>query len=286
MGSNLPVSDIAEQALVPEFPQRPTFAQRIQRAHDLAEAHPSASEILNFYARLAFHQQHVFDCLRDIGKHVSFSSHERLPLMTDVLLPHFPAFARSVAEIAPFPLGARATELARAGSAEHSQLLTSFWEKGLAEHEPLSAADRSMALAFLQPYAELLASLRERASPSSLGVCPICESQPVCGVLRDRGHGAGRTLVCSLCMTEWNFLRVVCPACGEDLFESLPVFTCDDVPQVRIDACDTCQHYLKTVDMTKDGLAVPVVDELAAVSLDLWAREHGYEKFTMNLVYV
>jgi formate dehydrogenase maturation protein FdhE len=35
--------------------------------------------------------------------------------------------------------------------------------------------------------------------------------------------------------------------------------------------------------MTKDGLAVPCVDDLAAVSLDPWANEHGYHKLTINL---
>jgi len=35
--------------------------------------------------------------------------------------------------------------------------------------------------------------------------------------------------------------------------------------------------------MTKDGLAVPVVDELAAVTLDLWAAEKNYQKLTRNV---
>ena len=30
--------------------------------------------------------------------------------------------------------------------------------------------------------------------------------------------------------------------------------------------------------------AVPLVDEVAGASLDLWAREHGYEKIELNLV--
>jgi formate dehydrogenase maturation protein FdhE len=38
--------------------------------------------------------------------------------------------------------------------------------------------------------------------------------------------------------------------------------------------------------MTKDGLAVPIVDELAAVSLDLWAADNGYQKLTPNLAGV
>jgi formate dehydrogenase maturation protein FdhE len=41
---------------------------------------------------------------------------------------------------------------------------------------------------------------------------------------------------------------------------------------VRVDVCDTCHSYLKSIDLTKTGLAVPVVDELATMPLDLWAR--------------
>jgi formate dehydrogenase maturation protein FdhE len=41
---------------------------------------------------------------------------------------------------------------------------------------------------------------------------------------------------------------------------------------------------LKTVDLTKDGLAVPLVDEIAAIPLDLWAQEHGYTKLKTNLM--
>jgi formate dehydrogenase maturation protein FdhE len=52
----------------------------------------------------------------------------------------------------------------------------------------------------------------------------------------------------------------------------------------RVDACDTCQHYIKAVDMTRLGLAVPLVDEVAAAPLDVWAREHGYAKIELNLV--
>jgi len=51
-----------------------------------------------------------------------------------------------------------------------------------------------------------------------------------------------------------------------------------------VDACDTCKRYLKTVDLTRLGLAVPLVDEVAGAPLDVWARERGYEKLELNLV--
>jgi formate dehydrogenase maturation protein FdhE len=53
---------------------------------------------------------------------------------------------------------------------------------------------------------------------------------------------------------------------------------------VRIEACDSCHHYIKTIDLTKNGNAVPVVDELAAIPLSLWAEENGYSKLQANLL--
>ncbi len=53
-----------------------------------------------------------------------------------------------------------------------------------------------------------------------------------------------------------------------------------------MDACETCKTYIKAVDLTKNGLAVPVVDELASVPLTLWAQEHGYTKLQPNLMAV
>lgn len=53
---------------------------------------------------------------------------------------------------------------------------------------------------------------------------------------------------------------------------------------MRVEACDTCHCYIKTIDLTKDGRAVSVVDELAAIPLSLWARENGYVKVRANLL--
>ncbi|PYU36148.1 MAG: formate dehydrogenase accessory protein FdhE, partial [Acidobacteria bacterium] len=53
---------------------------------------------------------------------------------------------------------------------------------------------------------------------------------------------------------------------------------------MRVEACDTCKTYINTVDLTKNGLAIPVVDELAALPLGLWAQENGYTKLQSNLL--
>jgi FdhE protein len=56
------------------------------------------------------------------------------------------------------------------------------------------------------------------------------------------------------------------------------------MPHVRVEACDTCKSYLRTIDLTKDGHAVPLVDDLAAISLTLWADERGYRRLQPNLL--
>ena len=38
------------------------------------------------------------------------------------------------------------------------------------------------------------------------------------------------------------------------------------------------------MDMTKSGLAEPIVDEMAAIPLDLWAQKQGYTKLQTNLM--
>jgi formate dehydrogenase maturation protein FdhE len=41
---------------------------------------------------------------------------------------------------------------------------------------------------------------------------------------------------------------------------------------------------MKTVDLRKRGDAVPLVDELATVELDLWAQERGLTKMRVNVL--
>jgi len=55
-------------------------------------------------------------------------------------------------------------------------------------------------------------------------------------------------------------------------------------PHIRIEACDSCRHYLLGVDLAAEPAAVPLVDEMSAIPLDLFARERGYSKITTNLM--
>jgi FdhE protein len=103
-------------------------------------------------------------------------------------------------------------------------------------------------------------------------------------VLKPEGEGARRSLLCSFCLCEWSFRRVICPWCGEEDRERLPHYCSEEWTHVHIEACDTCKHYLKAVDLSVNGLAVPIVDEAALAVLDVWASERGYVKIIPNLI--
>jgi Protein involved in formate dehydrogenase formation len=145
----------------------------------------------------------------------------------------------------------------------------------------------------VQPFAEVVAATWAQ-EPSSApahahggqapATCPCCSGLPVLGVLRERGHGAGRALICGRCVTEWAAPRLVCPSCGAVDVQALPVFRADTWPAARIDGCDRCQTYVKSFDLTVDGSAVPLVDDIATLPLDLWAAEQGLRRLHPHLL--
>jgi hypothetical protein len=61
-------------------------------------------------------------------------------------------------------------------------------------------------------------------------------------------------------------------------------YSAPEVAHVRVDVCDTYHAHLKSIDLTKMGFAVPVIDELATIPLDLWAHKHGYMKLQINML--
>jgi len=174
------------------------------------------------------------------------------------------------------------TALEQASPEERLELLTAFWQHEVESHQ-LCAEYEFFAQALLQPFAEYLAERTNSSTEASPPLCPFCGSKPQLAVLRPEGDGAKRFLLCSLCGTEWFFRRVLCPNCAEENKDHLPVFVAQEFDYVRVDACDTCHTYIKSIDLSKNGKAVPVVDELATVSLNLWAQENSYQKLQPNL---
>lgn len=262
--------------------------RRIQRARTLEHVYPFAGEGLRFYQRVTEAQKSLYSELEShLGKAKRSRPAGALRAEFDIpfLLPRLAPFLSIVEQCAPPALAQSAGEI-RAKNGNHShEMLSNFWGMDSLSAGVLSLAETLLSWTFLQPYAEYLAGHTERipvdGTPSR---CPLCQSRPQVGVLRPEGDGAKRSLICALCAHEWEFRRIVCADCGEEDVRKLAVYTADGIPHVRVEACDTCHCYIKTVNLTKDGHAVPVVDELATIPLNLWASEHGYTKNCTNLL--
>jgi FdhE protein len=244
---------------------------RIARASELQKTHSAASELLSFYQRLARFQKSVYESVASSDNHG-----------VAMLVPHFAGLLTLIHEAGSSTLKEAATALEQASPEERLELLTAIWQHEAESHQ-LPAEYEFFANALLQPFAEYLAERTESATEASPPLCPFCGSKPQVAVLRPEGDGAKRFLLCSLCGTEWFFRRLLCPNCAETNKDHLPVFMAKEFDYVRVDACDTCHTYIKSIDLSKNGNAVPVVDELATVSLNLWAQENNYQKLQPNL---
>jgi len=258
------------------------WQRRITRAEHLASQHPFASEILGFYARIARFQQELYGRLESASVKLNRSpEYASRPPELQSLTDSFRPFLSVVEKHGPVRLAAMARELNGSSPEFCSQLLDACWTAT----GSVDAPEEFLALVFLQPYAELV---RQRLGTTFDGynhsLCPFCGRKAGMGVLRPQGDGARRSLVCSFCLAEWEFRRILCPGCGEENNTKLPVYTASDFDYVRVDGCDTCKTYIKSVDLSKNGLAEPIVDEMAAAPLDIWAQEHGYSKLQLNLI--
>jgi FdhE protein len=275
------------------------WQQRIRRAEFLAKKHSYAAEMLGFYIHVARFQEDLFGRIsessagvppaRGSQAQVSFASEwAGHPLdsrqgagATGLLLDSLPAFLSLVEKKAPVPLAEVAHQLRDTDPDSWPDLLNDCWNRIAPPTDP----KEFLVLAFLQPYAEYVRTQAavEPANSTSL-LCPFCNRKPGLGILRQQGDGGRRSLLCVFCLTEWEFRRVVCPGCAEEDHAKLPVYTAEELPYIRVECCDTCKTYIKSIDLTKNGLADPLVDELASIPLNLWAQEHGYAKLRPNLL--
>jgi len=257
------------------------WQRRIQRAEHLASEYSFASEMLHFYARIARFQEDLYGRLEAESEKLNSAQYSSGPPELPALLDSFSPFLSVVEKHGPAPLAAIARDLRASSRETWSQLLDASWSTT----EPAAAPEQLLARAFLQPYAELLRlRLETTFNGYTQALCPFCHRTAGLSVLRPQGDGGQRSLVCSFCLAEWQFRRILCPRCGEENNSRLPVYTASDFDYIRVDCCDTCKTYIKSVDLTKNGLAEPMVDEMAAAPLDLWAQQHGYSKLQPNLM--
>jgi FdhE protein len=267
---------------------------RRERAAELAERHPHAAEMLRLYQALTVVQETALEKIPSplVGEAgifpsplagegqgggsldiAAFAVQHVLPGIIDVT-------------VATGPRALRDGVVSVFCSADLVNLVQRWLDK-----EPLTAFETYLARASASPLLEAANSPSPLAGEGRGGgslKCPSCGGLPQLSYFAVSGEAlvsGPRYLVCSRCATNWVFSRMTCAGCGETAGPKLPIFQEQErFPHARVDGCKTCRKYLLTFDLRRDTRAVPVVDEIAALPLDLFARDQGLTKISPNLM--
>jgi len=202
------------------------------------------------------------------------------------------------------------SELIRRLETEHPRQIVERWIAG----EEQALVERYLARASLGPVLEAVDRQTRGACRGQRDArhCPECAGPPQVSFSAVPGEDLAtgpRFLECARCGVAWGYPRMTCASCGEDASARLSVYSelgtasgergsvvrglpADEsaarqravFPHIRIEACESCRRYLLSIDLATEPAAVPVVDELAAIPLDLYAREQGFSKITPNLM--
>ena len=278
------------------------FADRRSRTRDLLARYPFAREVLDLYRALLGVQENAY------GE--AISARPGAPdLVTYVAERVVPAVVEVTVAAGPQKL--REAVADRFHSSNPRELVAA-WIGG----EQQDLVDRYLARASVGPVLEALGAdvASSCIGPRDERHCKTCGGVPQLSyfaVASEDLAAGGRFLLCSRCHSTWGYARMTCPGCGEDSSSRLPIFNEEGnasgergsvvrglegrlgdhrkenkavFPHIRIEACESCRGYLLNIDLMADPYAVPIVDEIAALPLDLYAGERGFSKITPNLM--
>jgi len=248
---------------------------RRARATELAEHHPHAAEMLRLYRALTDVQEAAYQDARA----ATLPSHEIADFAATRVLPNVVD-----ATVSSGPARLREGVISVFCSADLVNLVQVWLDQ-----QALNPFETYLARAAASPLLEAMApSPGEREGEGLSTHCPTCGGLPQLSYFAVSGEAlvsGPRYLVCSRCATNWIFSRMTCAGCGESDGTKLPIFQeQEQFPHARVDGCQTCKRYLLTLDLRRDTRAVPVVDEIAALPLDLYAHDQGFTKIAANLM--
>jgi formate dehydrogenase accessory protein FdhE len=261
------VSAVAERTTV--------FAERARRARELAGRADYAAQPLRLYAALLEPQESAYRRALEEqpspDRLASFIVRVSLPGVMDATMTAGTEVLREAV-------------LLRFHEGDLESLVRS-WLAG----ETLAETDAYLARAAASPVLEAFPDAAPlRADPDDDRRCPACRGLPQLAVFGETSEALvtpQRRLLCARCATQWTYPRLTCVSCRETEGAKMPVLADESrLPHLRADACDTCHAYLITVDLRKDPAAVPLVDEIAALPLDIEAAERGYTKISRNVM--
>jgi len=110
------------------------------------------------------------------------------------------------------------------------------------------------------------------------GFCPVCGNSPSLAKFSNDEEGK-RYLWCSRCEFEWTFPRTTCTFCKNTDHTKLRFLTTNFRKELRIDVCEVCKGYIKTIDERKGDQEKKTdffKENIASLYLDILAEDKGY----------
>ena len=108
------------------------------------------------------------------------------------------------------------------------------------------------------------------------GSCPVCGGAPLLAELQ--GSEGQRVLRCAACGAGWKYPRTRCAHCGNQDQRTLHYLATEEqAEKYRVDLCDRCHGYLKSVTSFEPTPAeLLTIEDAAMLHLEATARERGY----------
>jgi FdhE protein len=171
-------------------------------------------------------------------------------------------------------------ELFKHMDSDHTEYIDALSKKLGVKQETLLFLAKNSIKPILEAYAE---GLRKYVDQERWwrGYCPICGSEPFIAEIRKDG---ARFLICSSCGYDWRFKRLQCPFCEKEEPKGYKYFYAEKEGKAyRIDVCENCKRYIKTIDTNELGEEViPIVEDAGTLFLDVLAQNEGYTKERTN----
>ena len=115
----------------------------------------------------------------------------------------------------------------------------------------------------------------ESFGESKQGYCPVCGNAPELAFLDQDGK---RHLQCCFCHHQWEIRRMGCVFCNNNDEGRQHYFYSEEEKEYRVYLCDSCQKYIKVVDLRQmERTFISGLEMVCTLHLDMTAREKGYQ---------
>lgn len=111
------------------------------------------------------------------------------------------------------------------------------------------------------------------------GGCRVCNAKASIAIIDEENR---RKLYCSFCGTSGYFKRIGCPVCLNADTSKLNIITVEGEKGFRIDTCDACGSYIKTIEAGLMSELSPDPADLISLPLDIIAQSRSYRRNSPN----